>query len=219
MNLSNTRWMVPVPREHACGAEGLWRSQVAVCTVQGMNGSDYLVPDGRYSLHAELTADQRDLLNSRMEHFARLEAEGVAEEWEDDPEELFEMFSYDVSTEAPCWWFAEGACEGELNCHCGPVTLLEVLTRLEPDRRKEALSDHMIMMGELWSHHWSGQGLLDGGTASIGDACAECIINGANHVFDVRDAASSLAEELGEALAAYSCEIELGKPRWNPELA
>jgi hypothetical protein len=38
-------------------------------------------------------------------------------------------------------------------------------------------------------------------------------------VFDVRDAASCLAEELGEALAAFSSEIQLGQPRWNPELA
>jgi hypothetical protein len=193
----------------------------------------YQAQDGHFTLCTELDQTQIALMQERLDHFAEIhssEEDDGSDDWDEaeawlDGEDQGEQvgswgpFAYDPAQEAPCWWFSETGCVGELHCHCEPVTLLEVLTRLPADLRSAALADHMRLMEGLWSHHWSGQGLLEGGSGTIGDACAECIIEGVSHVFDIRDMASALSEELGEALAAFSSQISLGTPRWNPEAA
>ena len=182
----------------------------------------YSVPttDGAYQLCTELSEHQSAMLIERMQHMAEIYAAEAADDGDDDDSDDWFPFTddtLDVSHEAPCWWFAEDTCSGPLHCHCGPVSLLEVLTRCEADTRAVTLARHMLLMEELWSHYWSGQGLLEGEASSIGDACAECLINGASHVYGIHSAAAELAEELGEALAAFATTITLGAPKWNPD--
>ena len=190
---------------------------------EGMSLYSVATTDGIYTLCIELSAEQADLLLQRLEHMAEVYAAEAAEAETDDDDEFDEdWFPFadgvmDVSGEAPCWWFDELECENPLHCHCGPVTLLEVLTRTDAATRDASLARHMSLMEEMWSHYWSGQGLLEGAAATIGDACAECLINGAPHVYDVHGSACELAEELGEALSAFSTEIALGTPKWKPE--
>lgn len=192
----------------------------------------YQAQDGTYGLFTELSEAQVTLMQERLDHFSEIHVseDDEGDDWDEaeswlegeegeERENAWEPFAYDPSHEAPCWWFTEDGCVGELHCHCGPVTLLEVLTRVPAELRSGALAEHMKLLEGLWSHHWSGQGLLEGGAGTIGDACAECIIEGVGHVYDIRDMASALSEELGEALAAFSSQISLGTPRWNPEAA
>ncbi len=186
----------------------------------GMTLCTVAIADGTYTLCVELSPAQAALLVDRLEQMAEIYAAELADDLDDDDDAdhwfPFEDGTIDVSHEAPCWWFQEADCVNAPHCHCGPVTLLEVLTRSGPESRPEALAAHLQLMEKTWSHYWSGQGLLEGGTASIGDACSDCLISGAQHVYDVHGTAASLAEELGEAISAFACSVLLGEPKWTP---
>ena len=114
------------------------------------------------------------------------------------------------------WWWELHGCGGGEHCLCGPVTLLEALERLDPKDRGLAVRIHAEEMRNLYDHFWSGQGFVSGATANIGDACVSCIAEGAPHVWDVYEDACILAEEFGEALAAYAYELMVGEPRFQP---
>jgi hypothetical protein len=114
------------------------------------------------------------------------------------------------------WWWELHECAGGEHCLCGPVTLLEALERLDAQDRGLAVRIHAEEMRDLYDHFWSGQGFVSGATANIGDACVSCIAEGAPHVWDVYEDACILAEEFGEALAAYAYELMVGEPRFRP---
>lgn len=113
------------------------------------------------------------------------------------------------------WWFTSDTCD-RVTCNCGPITLLEALSRLHADQRGEAVKAHANQMRELYEHFWSGQGIVSGASMTIGDACPSCISDGTRHVWSVYENACILAEEFGEALAAYAYELFVGEPRYNP---
>lgn len=115
----------------------------------------------------------------------------------------------------PVWWFETDECDADLACVCGRSSLLDAVTHVDVAHRAVALDRHTTAMRALYDHFWSGQGLLDGSASEIGDACASCLTVGTNHVWDVFDAASEMAEELGETLAAFSFSLELGEPRFD----
>lgn len=114
------------------------------------------------------------------------------------------------------WWWWRENCDEE-DCQCGQVTLLLVLEHLEPEDRGEAVSMHAEEMRNLFEHFWAGQGLVSGASGTIGDACSSCLTEGAAHVWEIYETACELAEEFGEALAAYAYQLFVGEPRHNGE--
>lgn len=158
--------------------------------------------------------------SAQARHFDEAEAQRLACALEEGDDECFVSDSNDIDVESeplhPLWWYEESDCAGDAECTCGPVTLLEVLYQLGDDDRQNAMEAHVVVMRDLFDHFWSGQGLLDGTSAKIGDACAACICEGHHHVWGVFEAASVLAEELGEALAAHDSAILLGAARYDP---
>lgn len=133
-----------------------------------------------------------------------------------DPSEAGDGAGGAFSVEHRLWWWYTDACTGGYECACGPITLLEALERLEPAERGTAVRLHAEEMRSLYDHFWSGQGLVSGACSNIGDACVSCISEGASHVWDVYEDACILAEEFGEALAAYAYELMVGEPRFHP---
>jgi hypothetical protein len=113
------------------------------------------------------------------------------------------------------WWHAYDECAGGENCECGPVTLLEALSWFEPGEGASLFNTHQEQGRALFDHFWSGHALCEGETTSIGDACANCLVEGFNHVWDVFDNAAKLAEETGEVLAAYEHTVVLGVNRFS----
>lgn len=139
----------------------------------------------------------------------------------EDEEELAysEDFSWSpVDTEdgyeEPVWWFENDSCDAGVDCVCGRASLLAVLSNIDPDERHSALKAHVDSMRELFDHFWSGQGLLDGQSSSIGSACATCLTAGHVHVWGVYASACEMAEELGEAMSAYEHKLWLGADRY-----
>jgi hypothetical protein len=125
--------------------------------------------------------------------------------------ELASMFS--VHRFAATWW-RSGDNHGN-DCRCGPVTLLEVLQDfVVGDGRQVALDAHLTVLHGAWDHFWSGDSLIRSGSSTIGGACAYCIGEGRTHLSDVLDEARSLAEDLGEALAAFKTNIAIGVGRY-----
>lgn len=110
------------------------------------------------------------------------------------------------------WWWEQRDCT-EDTCQCGPVTLLEALEQLGESERAAIVKDHADEMRNLYDHFWAGQGLITGSSQHIGDACPDCLIGGAAHVWTIYENACTLAEEFGEALAAYAYELSMGQPR------
>jgi len=115
------------------------------------------------------------------------------------------------------WWAHRDDCDGGTLCDCGRVTLLEALERLEPKDRDEAVRLHADEVRALYDHFWSGQGLVSGARLEIGEACVHCLTDGERHVRAVHDAARLMAEEFGEALAAYAYRLILGGARFHPQ--
>jgi len=131
-----------------------------------------------------------------------------------DPYEYPGSYDGAVSVEHRIWWWYTAECAGGYECTCGPITLLEALERLEPSERGTAVRLHAEEMRALYDHFWSGQGLVSGACNNIGYACVSCISEGTDHVWDVYEDACVLAEEFGEALAAYAYELMVGEPRF-----
>lgn len=110
------------------------------------------------------------------------------------------------------WWQSDPDCDGS-DCGCGRVSLIYVLEKLAPEERGEAVALHAEEMRTLYEHFWAGQGLVSGAADMIGDACSSCLTEGAAHVWEIYENACELAEEFGEALAAYAYQLFVGEPR------
>ena len=110
------------------------------------------------------------------------------------------------------WWQSDSECDGT-GCECGRVRLIYVLEKLPPEERGGAVALHAEEMRALYEHFWAGQGLVSGAADMIGDACSSCLTDGAVHVWEVYESACELAEEFGEALAAYAYQLFVGEPR------
>jgi hypothetical protein len=111
-------------------------------------------------------------------------------------------------------WYGRNCASDD--CDCGRITLLEALERMNPGDRGGAVKMHAAEMRRLFEHFWSGQALLSGASRSIGEACSSCLIHGAGHVVETYENACMMAEEFGEALAAYAYELMVGEPRFSP---
>jgi hypothetical protein len=136
-------------------------------------------------------------------------------DFEIDDEVRYSSVDLDEDIAYPVWWYDEDGCDGEETCRCGRSTLLDALTNIEDDRRAEAVSAHVRVMRSMYDHFWSGQGLLEGGSAELGEACALCLTVGASHVWDIYESASEAAEELGEAMSAYDTDLTFGEARFR----
>lgn len=136
------------------------------------------------------------------------------EGWWDDAEDVepcYEQYSNRV------WWQIDTACDGGGcmdGCDCGRVSLLYVLEKLPPEERGRAVALHAEEMRGLYEHFWAGQGLVSGAADAIGEACSSCLTEGAVHVWEIYENACELAEEFGEALAAYAYQLFVGEPRY-----
>jgi hypothetical protein len=175
-------------------------------TVWAMDLCVVSIASGRYILREDLDVEARELLASRARR------DGIADELDED---VVEMLVEEARNEAACWWFAETGCGGVEECQCGPVTLLEVLTHAEAAERDGIVEAHVTLLSATWDHYWSGQALMNPDAGELGAACAACIVDGPDHVYDVLEVAETLATELGEALAAFSTRIRLGELRWD----
>lgn len=125
----------------------------------------------------------------------------------------------EIAEEGTTWWWREEGCSADCDCVCGPVTLLEACNCVESEERSGMIEEHAAKMRELFDHYWSGQGLVEGSSVEIGEACVDCLIDGAKHVYSVFENASRLAEELGEVLAAYHYHLIIGGTRYEKKQA
>lgn len=116
--------------------------------------------------------------------------------------------------ETRSWWWLDDDCDGS-PCTCGRLTLLEALERLRPELRGEAIRAHADEMRRAYDHFWAGQAVASGVCTALGAVCVDCLVHGARHVWSVYEEASMLAEEFGEALAAYAYELMVGEPRYH----
>jgi hypothetical protein len=132
--------------------------------------------------------------------------------WSEDAEEM-EPTPYDHRV----WWWWREDCPEDEECRCGQVSLLLVLEHLDPQDRGNAVTLHAEEMRNLYEHFWAGQGLVSGASGTIGEACSSCLTEGAAHVWEIYEAACELAEEFGEALAAYAYQLFVGEPRHHLE--
>lgn len=134
---------------------------------------------------------------------------------EDDAWLVAGMFG--VGRYSPSWWLFDmdpGVSHGP-HCNCRPLGLLEVMQYHAPvPDRQEALEAHLSALRDVWDHFWSGDALVNGASEEINGACSTCIITGREHLGDVLDEARNLAEELGEALAAFHSHIDIGTNRY-----
>ena len=180
---------------------------------------------GTYRLLTELNAAETELVTLREDEEAASWDSGelgfisdpdLDEDWETeatDRDDAVKLRAVE-DVEFGCWWFTEPGCPGEVHCDCGPATLLEVLTHTQESLRQAAVDAHVQRMTELWAHYWSGEGLLSGSSCDFADACVDCIVEGVFHLGAVYEAASALAEELGEGVAAYHSRVSLDQQRY-----
>jgi hypothetical protein len=114
------------------------------------------------------------------------------------------------------WWFEQQGCNPEdenshQQCRCGRVTLLEVLDTLTPGDQQAAIEAHNSLQHAVWNHFWSADALVCG-DEELGDVCADCFIEGGDHVVDLQTAAENLGVELAEAIAAHRLRIVFPDP-------
>jgi len=178
---------------------------------------DFLVPSAAMILHA-LTRESRD---DETYHGGAYDEYGCDDydsddydcddedredaEYRKDGAQVVDMYNHRV------WWMWDDDCEAE-TCNCGQTSLLLVLEYVAPEERAELVMQHAEEMRGLYEHFWAGQGLVSGASRIIGEACSSCLIEGAAHVWDVYESACELAEEFGEALAAYAYKLFVGEP-------
>jgi hypothetical protein len=122
---------------------------------------------------------------------------------------------FGIGRYAPTWWMS-GAGPHDDTCTCRPLGLLEVLQdHTDPSKQREALAAHLSGLRGIWDHFWSGDALVNGASDSINGACSTCIAEGREHLDYILDEARNLAEELGEAIAAFHTQIDLGLCRYD----
>ena len=126
--------------------------------------------------------------------------------------ELASMFG--IGQYSPTWWVLSEDEHGD-GCRCRPMGLLEVLQyHTTGTLRQDALEAHLAALQEVWDHFWSGDGIVNGSSDQINGACVACLVDGREHLGDVLEEARNLAEELGEALAAFHSHINIGLDRY-----
>jgi hypothetical protein len=119
-----------------------------------------------------------------------------------------------IGRHAPGWWMA-GTADHANDCDCRPLSLLEVLQYHSTGAiRQAALEAHLGALQEVWHHFWSGDAVINGSSEEINGACVACLTEGREHLSTVLDEARNLAEELGEALAAFHSHIDIGLDRY-----
>lgn len=121
---------------------------------------------------------------------------------------------FGVGRHSPTWWNLSDASHDD-DCRCHPVTLLEILQdHATGGTRQASLEAHLRALHNVWDHFWSGDAVINSGSDTLNGACAECLVGGRSHLEDVLDEARNLAEELGEALAAFHSRIDIGIDRY-----
>lgn len=134
----------------------------------------------------------------------------------EDGEVWFIASMFGIGRYAASWWALPSDGEHGEECKCRPMCLLEVLQdHAEGEERQGALEEHLGGLQEIWDHFWSGDALINGSSEHINGACSDCLVEGRGHLTDVLDEARNLAEELGEALAAFQSSISIGLDRYN----
>ena len=184
--------------------------KTATRTVETMR--EHQVPGGTYGfgeMDTELREHVIEAETARVEMYAQETGMDV-----DDVD-----IEVEISEEGTTWWWREDECGADADCVCGPVTLLEACNSVESEERSGMIEEHAGKMRELFDHYWSGQGLIEGSSAEIGEACVDCLVEGAKHVYTVFENASRLAEELGEVLAAYHYHLIVGGTRYDRKQA
>jgi len=165
-------------------------------------------------LQAELEAEFGDISALGIDGDGVWDERDIAEV--SDAEAWFIAGLFGVGMYAPSWWLFDGPAHGP-TCRCRPIGLLEVLQdHADVAERQGALDAHLGGLRGIWDHFWSGDALVNGSSELINGACSNCIAEGREHLGDVLDEARHLAEELGEALAAFHSRIDLGLDRYEP---
>jgi len=142
------------------------------------------------------------------------EAEEVDVEEMTDADAWMVAGLFGVGQHSPSWWLNSKTEHGE-ECLCRPAGLLEVLQDYAASGdRQGALEAHLGALRDVWDHFWSGDALVNGEGELINGACPACLIEGREHLSEILDEARNLAEELGEALAAFHSHIDLGIDRY-----
>jgi hypothetical protein len=174
----------------------------------------FIVPEsqarGVFRLLSELSARHLEIVERHQLEEAEAEA-GYEEEAYADEGITVSIITADVFG---CWWFDGTDCAHDIDCACGPVTLLEVLMNVAALDRQAILTAHQARIAALWDHFWSGDALLAGRSTDLGTACAECLLSPLTHLPYLYETARELSSELGEALAAFHADVQLGAPRW-----
>lgn len=187
------------------------------------NGSD-----GRgFVLSTPSPADEEALAEIMLVRLEQVRVEWEDDAMDDDPEDYpTTAFSFpDLPADPtvgpsqihPTWWAVREDCDHDLDCGCGFVTLLEVLTGLDEAARALALASHVAVLREVWHHYWSAQVLIEADGESLDGTCAWCIVEGRDHLVQLYDEACDLAEQLGEAVAAFDVSLLSGPPRYKPD--
>lgn len=132
-----------------------------------------------------------------------------------DESEVWEVAgAFGIGQFSPSWWMLGEGTHDE-GCTCRPAGLLEILQYHAPvPLRQSVLDVHLAALRSAWDHFWSGDALINGGGDRINGACVGCLTEGAEHLSRVVDEARQLAEELGEALAAFHSQINIGLDRY-----
>ena len=134
----------------------------------------------------------------------------------EDAEVWFIAGMFGIGKYAASWWMLPSDGEHTSDCRCRPMCLLEVLQdHAEGAERQGALEEHLDGLQGIWDHFWSGDALINGSSEHINGACSDCLVEGRGHLTDVLDEARNLAEELGEALAAFQSSISIGLDRYK----
>lgn len=162
----------------------------------------------------EQVAHAREAQSRAIETLLGEEGLACDTEYDEEGEWVGKLVEVEEDFSNPVWWFEREGCEGNESCTCGRSTLLDALSNLHEEETGDAVREHIQTMRGMFDHFWSGQGVIEGGSHEIGEACPLCITVGAPHVWDVYEAASDLAQELGEAVAAHEASLELGEPRY-----
>jgi hypothetical protein len=167
---------------------------------------------------SELWIDPTGLVVDADELMAALEGDS------DDVEVHAQLLNvaawFDVARWSATWWYQPESDHGP-ECTCGPRPFVQVLqSDVGVDDRQGALNAHLDALRTTWDHYWSGDAALTGSSETLGGVCALCLGLGRAHVGDVGGDAHALADELGQALAAFNGEVALGADRYLPgELA
>lgn len=205
----SVKFTVPSMTEIRCF---LNRQSVAVAASDKSSGADR-EGDGAYDEYNEYDeCEEHEELGEYVDEDLEYENVEVAELSDGDAWVIAGLFG--IGQHSPSWWLNAQGGHGS-QCACRPAGLLEVLQDYATSSdRQGALEAHLGALRDVWDHFWSGDSLVNGEGEHINGACPACITEGRDHLGDILDEARNLAEELGEALAAFHSHIDLGLDRY-----